>query len=332
MTMLVVKLLPHMISVGFWWSLVGLAVLAIPANAGATPHDLGTLEYRVPAECPTSTDFSAQVAARTPGWLAPSAPFTVTVVIGRGAQGFIGRVTLARGEQRTVRELQAAGCNELVQALAFIVAVVIDPHASSAPLRAPKEQPRAPVLPVAAPPLLPRKARRWFIAGPEVALETPLTGHVLAAERLFLGVGRGERSLPLSSARLSFARASSHASSPQSGALAEFELETARLDGCLLRVASSGLAFEPCPFLEFGRLRAVGIHRAGRVTSNQLWGSLGLALRPSWTFFRRLVLGAGFGVQVPLGRYRFAFTGEPELSRTPDVAFEGSLSLGLRFP
>jgi hypothetical protein len=44
------------------------------------------------------------------------------------------------------------------------------------------------------------------------------------------------------------------------------------------------------------------------------------------------VVGAGLGVQVPLSRYRFAFTGEPELTRTPDVGFEASFCLGVRFP
>ena len=107
--------------------------------------------------------------------------------------------------------------------------------------------------------------------------------------------------------------------------------ETARVEACLMRVSESDLAFEPCPFVEFGRLRAVGIHRGGNIERNELWGSLGLVLRPTWTFSRWLVLGAGLGVQLPLRRYRFAFTGEPEVALTPTIGFEASLSLGLRF-
>jgi len=323
-----------MISAGFWWSAVGLAIVAAPATAGATPSDAGTFGYHAPSDCPSSVDFSAQVAARTAGWLAPSSPFAVTVAIDRGAQGLVGRVTFSRNEQRTVRELQAGGCKELVQALAFIVAVLVDPQASASPLPLPAEEPAASVSPVpaAAPALRPVTAPLWLIAGPEAALNTPLTRHGAVAERLFFGIGRGDRSLAMSSARLSFGRASAHASSPLSGALAEFELETARLEGCLLRVTAYGLAFEPCPFVELGRLRAVGVHSSGFVTRDELWSSLGLALRPTWTFARRLVLGAGLAVQLPLARYRFAFTGEPELTRTPEVAFEASLCLGLRFP
>jgi hypothetical protein len=307
--------------------------LALPANAAATPSDAGTFGYQAPAECPSSDDFSAQVAARTAVWLAPSAPFTVTVAINRGAQGFVGRVTFARAEQRTVRELRAAGCSDLVPALAFIVAVLVDPQARPTPPPAPAEPPPAPIRPV--PALAPARrpgAPLWFSLGPEAALELPLSQHSALAERLFVGLGRGERSLALSSARLTFGRLSAHAASRISGAIADFVLETARLEGCVLRLSHAGLGFEPCPFVELGRLQAVGLHRGGNVTSNQLWGSLGLALRPAWTISHRLVLGAGLAAGLPLRRYRFAFTGEPELTHTPEIALEASLSLGLRFP
>ena len=269
----------------------------------------------------------------TAGWLSPTSPFAVTVAIERQAQGLVGRVTFARGEQGSVRELHAEGCNELAQALAFIVAILIDPQASAAPRKPPGEGRPLPVYhSPAAPPLLSPPARVWLVAGAELALETALTSDGSVGERLFFGVGRGDRSLAMSSARLSIGRTLPHASSPISAARAEFVLETARLEGCLLRVAAAGLAFEPCPFVEFGRLRAVGLHSGGDVLRNQLWGSLGLVLRPTWTFSRRLVVGVGLGAQLPLGRYRFAFTGEPELARNPNVGFEAALSLGVRFP
>jgi hypothetical protein len=331
---LVVKLPFKMLSAWFLGSPLALAIVALPAQAGAAPSDAGRFGYRAPAECPSGADFSAQVATRTAVWLAPSSSFAVTVAIDRSAQGFVGRITFARAEQPTVRELQAADCNELVQALAFIVAVLVDPQASVTPLAAPVEPPMslASPTPASPPPSRALAARSWFIAGPEAAFETPLTHYGAIAERLFFGLGRGERTLALSSARLSLGRLGAHASSAISAAQADFVLETARLEGCLFRVGERGLALEPCPFVELGRLQAVGLHRGGNVTSNQLWASVGLALRPTWTVSRRLVLGVGLGLELPLDRYRFAFTGEPELTRTPDAAFEASLSLGLRFP
>src|SRR6478735_813629 len=317
---------------GWVWRLALVFVVAMPRAAGAAPSDLGTFGYSAPAECPTRVDFSTQVAARTTGWLLPSSPFAVVVSIERDAGGVLGRLTFARGQQNTVRELQAAGCNELVQALAFIVALLIDPQSSSKPLLATGEVRPPAVFPLpGAAPTQQLPARLWFIAGPELALETTMTGDAAFGERVFFGVGRGDRSLAMSSARLILGRVVSHAESP-SGERAEFELVAARLEGCLLRWANGGLGVELCPFAELGRLRAIGIHRAGNVTRDEPWGSLGLLLRPTWTFSRRLVLGTGLGVQLPLRHYHFAFTGSPELTRTPEVAIEASLCLGVRFP
>jgi len=318
-----------------WFSRVALiGVVASPATAGAAANDVGTFGYRAPAECPSRVEFSAQVAARTSGWLSPSSPFAVTVSIDRGASGVLGRVTFARGEQRTERELQAGGGNELGQAPAFISARLIVPQAPTTALPA-TDQARPPpvyLLPAEARAPAPVAARLWFIAGPEIALQTALTGDAAVAEHLFFGLGRGAHSLAMSSARLTFGRVASHASNPSGSERAEFELITARLDGCLLRATDRTLAFETCPFVEFGRLQAVGLHRGGNVTRNEPWGAVGLVLRPSWTFSQRLVLGASLGLQLPLRHYHFAFTGAPELTRTPDLGFEASLGLGVRFP
>jgi len=323
-----------MFSAWLWRSALGLAIIALPAEAGATPNDLGVFGYHAPAECPNQAEFSAQVAARTSAWLSPSSPFSVAVAIERDTQGLLGRVTFARAEQRTVRDLRADGCTELVQALAFIVAVLIDPQAGTTPVPPPGEGRPPPVYPWPAVAPAPRSVAPaiWFVAGPEFAIQTDLAREVAIGERLFFGIGRGDRSLLMSSARLSLGRAATHMVSPRSGDPADFVLETTRVEGCLLRLSEGSFAFEPCPFVELGRLRATGGHPSGNVTHHQFWGSLGLVFRPTWTFSQRLVLGAGLGVELPLTPYRFAFTGEPELTRTPAVALEASLCLGLRFP
>jgi hypothetical protein len=208
-----------MISAWFLRLALGLLAFAVSVQARATPSEVGTLDYRAPAECPTRVDFSAQVAARTIGWLSPTPSFAVTVAIERDAEGLVGRVTFARAEQRTVRQLRASGCNELVDALAFIVAVLIDPQARATPLAAGQGRP-PPVylLPAVASARPPLRSPFWFIAGPEVAFQTSLARDGAVSERLFLGLGRGDGSLGMSSARWSFGRSVSQAASPISGA------------------------------------------------------------------------------------------------------------------
>lgn len=322
-----------MTSLWLWLAALTLVLVALPAEAGAAPRELSTFGYRAPDECPDRGEFSAQVSARTSAWLAPSSPFAVTVAIERDTQGWSGRVTFTHTEQSTVRDLRAAGCHELVQALAFIVAILIDPQASTSSLpRSDKGVPVVALSPAVALPPRPSQPAIWFVVGPQVAIQTGVLREVTIGEQLFFGIGRGDRSLMLSSARVSFGRAVAHTTSPESGNPADFVLETARLEGCPLRWNKGRLAFEPCTFAELGRLRATGGHASGNVTHDQLWGSLGLLLKPSWTFSQRLVLGASLGMELPLSRYRFAFTREPELTGTPAVGLDASFFLGVRFP
>jgi len=120
--------------------------------------------------------------------------------------------------------------------------------------------------------------------------------------------------------------------SPSSGARANFTLDSGRLDGCPLRVAEDGLAVESCLFVDVGRLKGTGLHSSGDVARSEPWAALGLAFRPTWTFARRLVLGAALGLELPLTHYRFAFTGEPTLTETPVCGLDAALGLGVRFP
>jgi hypothetical protein len=317
------------------WQLAGaLALLAtfVAAPALAEPAAERTFAYDAPAECPSRVEFSALVGARTKAWPASTSPFAVAVTIQKEPDALVGRVTFERAGQSTPRELRAASCAELAEALSLIVAILVDPQAqdpppppSSKPLPPP---PSSVPVPAAAPPPRPL----WFSAGLEAVFATAVTGAVEVGGRLFVGLGRGEDSLLASSVRLSFAHAASHEVSPASGLRADFSLDTGRLDACIARVAHGGLSLEPCPFFELGRVQAVGLHPDGDVTSNDTWAALGLVLRPSFTLWHRLVLGGALGVSLPVTRYRYAFTGESELTHTASVGLDAALGLGVRFP
>lgn len=331
---------PHCASVqpathGAWWQLAGtlaLVSLLVAAPARAEPGAQTTFAYDAPAECPGRDEFSALVWARTKAWPTPTTPFAVAVTIQRDAEGLVGRVTFERAGQSTPRELRAAGCAELAEALSLIVAILVDPQAQNPPPPPPPAPRPAPVerLPASTP--SPSARALWFSAGLEAALETAVTGDAEVGGRVIVGLGRGEDSRVASSARLSFTHVGSHAVSPASGLRADFSVDAGRLDACVARVAVAGFAVEPCPFFELGRVRAVGLHPEGDVTSNDPWSALGLTLRPSLTLWHRLVLGGALGLTVPLTRYRYAFTGESELTHTASVGLDAALGLGVRFP
>lgn len=317
-------------------------LLAVPARAEDVA--IPALSYDAPAACPSRDDFSALVAARTPAWLRTEEPFAVSVEVHNPAQGmpFAGKVTLVREGRATVRELSAPHCDELVRALSLIVAILIDPRAGHEattgelpPPPVPAGAARAPsstdTPKVAAPPHPPAEPP-WFVVGAEAMLGTAVAAEPVIGPRIFLGIGRGDASGWLSSARLAFSRSFSHAASPTSGARAEFELGTARLDGCVVRAAVGIFAVEPCVFFEAGRLEARGLHRSGDVQRMEPWATTGLLLRPTLTLARRVVVSAGLGFHVPLTHYEFAFTGEPLLTKTGNLGFDAALGVGVRFP
>jgi len=312
----------------------GTALFLSGSDVAAAPG-APEFHYRAPQSCPSSLEFSELVSSRTRAWLTPTSPFAVTVTIEPASENasFLGEITFVRAGRQTARSLSSPRCDELARALALIVAILIDPQASQEPSptagganagAAPEGSAQPAAESPAAPP--------WWIVGPEVVLETGLASEPTFGERLFVGVGRGDTTLWLSSARLSFSRVFGHETSPESGLRAEVELQTARLDGCVARAVAGPLAFEPCVFFEAGRLQALGLHRTGNVLRNEPWATAGMLLRPTLTLAQRLVIGVGVGFHVPLTRYELAFTGERALHETAVFGFDGALGLGVRFP
>jgi hypothetical protein len=311
-----------------WLLALGFSLAAPAAWAGGT--GAGELEYRAPDGCPTSAEFSAEVARRTPEWEARRAELVVAVEVTPDASGLVGRVRFERAGRETVRELHASSCGELVRALALIVAILIDPGADvtpAPPRRTPTvsaPEPPAPPPPAAIPSL-------FFIAGPELVLQTGVVPGLGVGERLFVALGR-EGAVWASSARLSATRLHGDAVSAESGAEASFELVSARLEASVIRFGWGRLALEPGLFFELGRLRVEGQHPLGAVTRERLWATAGVSVRPSVTLARRLVLGLALGAHVPLLRYDFAFIGENRLYQNEALGFDAALTLGVRFP
>jgi hypothetical protein len=313
-----------------WTLALAVCLGARPAGAEAgRPRDFG---YSAPDFCPDRAQFSDQVALRTAEWLPAGSEFQVSVEIAPEATGLVARVRFARAGRETLRELRAESCEELVRALALIVAILIDPHANvtPAPARsgaspATSSGPAAPEVPAGESP------RPFFVAGPELALQTAAVPRLAVGTRVFIALGRdGERWA--SSLRLGLTRIRSDAASQASLARATFEVDSARLEGGVLRLVWGPLELEPGVLVELGRLRAEGQHPLGPVLREKIWATAGLNVRPWVTLARRLVLGAAAGVHLPLVRYRFAFIGENTLYQNEAVGFDGALTLGVRFP
>jgi hypothetical protein len=325
--------------------LVAGVLLAAEVRADPPP----AVDYVAPPECPPAETFTQQLAARTPVFREHAADHRVRIEVVTEAGGVLGRASLVLAGHPAERELRAARCEEVVEALALVVAILIDPNADTRPMPvasaappAPEPVAPAPVAPparTAPPPSRPRRAapprsagpRRRFIAGAHAAVEGAVAPELSLGPRLFAGV-EFNRALPWpTSLRLSGARLFSRELADAEGTMS-LVLDTARADACFLRLRERRLTLEPCAGVDLGVLRIDANHPRRGVDSTQFWADVGGMVRASVTTTDWLVGEAEIGVDVPLVQYRFAFQGRPALHRTARAGMHLGLGLGVRFP
>jgi len=120
----------------------GAAISAVLAGAGAThAADGPTLlvaAYEAPAPCPARSGFLARVLARTARaevTTTGAATLRVEVTIVARVGGYQGRLRIApNGDDETERLVTAGSCAEVIDALALVVALTVDPGAVTTPL------------------------------------------------------------------------------------------------------------------------------------------------------------------------------------------------------
>jgi hypothetical protein len=138
------------------------ALFAAPASAQPDEEPVH-LEYHAPSACDDDAQFFARARSRAPRMRVarPEERARVFVVeIEQRAGRMHGRLTVRNREGRqTVREIEAKDCNEAVDALALVVALVINPRAGAqgAPTGAPSESEPSPAAP-ASPPSAPHSS------------------------------------------------------------------------------------------------------------------------------------------------------------------------------
>jgi hypothetical protein len=332
--------------------LVGL----LGSTARAEPAAVG-VEYVAPPDCPSAEVFAQQIAARTPVFREHLAEHAVRVEIVSEPGGVLGRASLVLSGHAAERELRAARCEEVVEALALVVAILIDPNADTRPIpvssaatvaATPEPEPAVPPAPVRTEPApaarrpLPERPRPSeprraegpgyrFIAGAHLAAEGAVAPELTVGPRVFFGVDL-QRAWPWpSSFRLSGARLFSRRMRDASGS-AKLTLDAARADACFLRIRDGDLALEPCAGLDVGLLRVDGQHPLGGHDHTLFWADAGALVRGSVTVLDRIVGEAEIGADVPVVQYRYGFQGQPALFQSARVGMHLGVGLGVRFP
>jgi hypothetical protein len=279
-------------------------------------------------------------------------------IVNEAGGGVLGRALLVLSGNAVERELRAERCEEVVEALALVVAILIDPNADTRPITVASAQPAvaaaAPDPAPATPPVPtpkdpppkrpppPKPARPpepahppgpgfRFIAGAHAAAEGGAAPELMLGPRVFFGMDvHGDGPWP-SSLRLSGARLFSRRLRDQAGS-AKLTLDLARLDACFVRVHEGRLALEPCVGGAVGALRVDGSHPLGGRDHLLVWADAGALVRASVMVVDRIVGEVEIGADVPLVQYRYAFEGRPAVFKTARVGMHLGLGLGVRFP
>jgi len=332
---------------------IAVAAALCPARASFAADDVQSFDVRfsAPDDCPSYYSFIEQVLARTSraraSTRAPDYRFTLTITGAKnGLQGELA-ILGARGVENT-RHVPGEDCVSVVEAAALIAALVLDPHASTGPLRAsvgampavPAEQPRreaaSPSSTQAIPPEADTEPERGATSSQEqeqrfhvgVAGAATLNGAIApgVTPGAALGVRLRENTAsviaPLFGLDAEFASTSSMRS--ELGA-ASFTWWAARLSGCPVRWRSASFGIRPCALFDAGFVHASGEDTFRGRTHTVPWFAAGALGRFEWRATRIAGFVLETGAVFPLFRDRYVFLPDDVVYEVPAIGLTASL-------
>ncbi|AKV02362.1 hypothetical protein AKJ09_09025 [Labilithrix luteola] len=304
-------------------------MFATTAMTKVARAETAPVSYAAPPECPDVDAFRAEIEKRADaGRVLARAHTSIAKSAEHGYDGTL------RIDDRA-RDVHAATCEEVVQALALAAALAAEEMAAEAPMPPePAISPVAPVKEVPAPPSAAVDRPRPVTREPEnddgIVLgaglgATGAVGPTVAPEVfVFGGFELDGRSLRLA---LDVARSSDM---DTVAGTARFERWSARVDGCPLSVRF-GVRLSPCVGFEGGLLRGMGQSISNAEASSLVWLSLGVGGRADLDLTRSLFVAADVQLGFPLLRHGFFVRPSDVVYEVPAVFGQAALSLGYRF-
>src|SRR5258705_1914175 len=116
------------------FAIVVIAVVTTTDLVRADPErEDVVLRYDAPSACPDRAALEAMVGQRTPAArFVDGAERVFAITVRASESGFAGELSVTGADGVADRTLTAARCDDLVGALALVVALAIDPEAASA--------------------------------------------------------------------------------------------------------------------------------------------------------------------------------------------------------
>lgn len=318
--------------------LAAVAALAFARGAASSsPATPVRLDYRAPDSCGDRAAFIGEIRSRTQRMReaidhepARAVEVTISEVPGKVS----GRLRVHDGTGVSERRLDGTSCESVISGLAFILALAIDPEASTTPRPASTRPERSPS-PAPAPQPSRRSrltpATRAWSVGAQGSLRSAVAPKALVALGAYVKVDVRSGIFADASAKLSVQRGQQTAHLEQGGA--KFSWLDAHADACLWKLALSRAArLAPCAGIDAGVLRVSGVDAPNAESVTRPWLSLGgllrLELRPTAWFAVEPEAGLGF----PVVRDSFFLKPSSTVHEVPVADVHGGLSLGLVLP
>ena len=311
-----------------------IAVTADDSSRAEPPP--ARLEVVAPPQCATAEDLEARVTQRSARIrFSPDsgAGFTLRVEMVTEPSGAVAATLAVAGPDRSraVRHLGAGTCSEALDALALMIAVLLDPRALVGPpaSSAPAEPAAVITEPEAPPP-----PRRWGLAVGAAAhtISGPMP---VAAPGLAAGVaaapepGTGHRFWS-PAARLRWAH-DWLADWRAPGGTADFTLDSLELDVCPVALGTAGFAARACAAAIGSRVAARGSQTFMAQSHAEYLVAVGASLWVTLRVAPHIALEGSLAAAPSLRRDSFAF--DPNtFYRVAPMTFTGSLGLGVTFP
>jgi hypothetical protein len=348
---------------------VAAAAVTVGAVAAADAGERIRLAYQAVEGCPDQASFEAAVRSRKAPvlFVDQGQSRTVDVRIEAGPP-FAGRLVVRRGDVvEGTRDVHAASCAEVADALTLMVQLAVDPSAaldapapsatpapvtsgsaSTSPVEptaiAPKRiapQPAPPPPPVVAPTeTRPAEAPqagfraplRTLYLGVDIAIAMAVSPQTLVAPSPYFGWRwPGGHGVLEPGFRLAFVYATSGEVEAAGGA-AQFTWTVGRVDGCVLSWPPPGPAHVlACARLEAGALTGDGSIVPGALSRTRGWLAAGPLLRAEWAPVGTLFFDADIAPMFHVTDDRFYFAPNATVYTVPVSGLEAAVGLGVHF-
>ena len=310
-----------------------LAASVSPCAVAEQPPPSFRLEYTADDSCPPVGEFVAEVRRRLRGFAPDShAAGSNRVHVRLTEENSLVFVGEARFESSAVppayRRVEGASCEEVAQALAIVVSLVLEPSRASEPPRALPPLPSTPT---------PRPAIAYERARSALALEGGATSTTAPWPAWYVQL-LTELRLPAEGTLRPMLRFGPELAWRGDVASPEGVTSFLRFDalieaGAVRLPLSRGVELEPVVGLAVGGLHAKGSTALGGRSSWTPWVAPNLAGRLLYSPTDAFRLGLAFAVEFPLVRNRFyLLSEESSVFQVPVVGVRAGANLAYRFP